>query len=97
MNKTKNILIELLLVFFILANVLVFSTAYGYYGSNTLFVIRVMPAERNLATQKIKAMGAEWAREEFNWQTLNPRRGRFDLANADQAVATYKRRVIFKM
>ena len=55
-KKTKNILIELLLVFFILANVLVFSTAYGYYGSNTLYVIRVMPAERNLATQKIKAM-----------------------------------------
>lgn len=91
MKKTQSILIELLLVFFTLANLLIFSTAYGYYGSNTLFVIRVMPAERNLASQRIKAMGAEWAREEFNWQTLNPRRGRYDLANADQAVATYQR------
>ncbi|MFA6492654.1 MAG: endo-1,4-beta-xylanase [Patescibacteria group bacterium] len=90
-KKTKNILIELLLVFFLLSNLLIFSTAYGYYGSNTLFIIRVMPAQRNLASQKVKAMGAEWAREEFNWQTLNPRRGRYDLANADQAVATYRR------
>ena len=90
-KKSKNILIELLLVFFTLANLLVFSTAYGYYGSNTLFVIRVMPVQRNAAAQKIKTMGAEWAREEFNWQTLNPRRGRYDLANADQAVATYQR------
>jgi len=90
-KKTRSFLIELLLIFFTLANLAIFSTAYGYYGSNTLFVIRVMPAQRNLATQKIKAMGAEWAREEFNWQTLNPRRGRYDLANADQAVATYRR------
>lgn len=89
-KNTRNFLVELLLIFFTLANVLVFSTAYGYYGSNTLFVIRVMPAQRNLASQRIKAMGAEWAREEFNWQTLNPRRNRYDWANADQAVNTYR-------
>lgn len=88
--KGKNFLIELLLIFFALANIFVFSSAYGYYGSNTLFVIRVMPAQRNLASQRIKSMGAEWAREEFNWQTLNPRRNRYDWANADQAVRTYK-------
>ncbi|MEK7143177.1 MAG: endo-1,4-beta-xylanase [Patescibacteria group bacterium] len=90
-KKRKNILIELLLVFFALSNILIFSTAKGYYGSNTLYIIRVMPAQRNRATQQIKSMGAEWAREEFNWQTLNPRRGRYDWANADQAVMTYRR------
>ena len=89
-KKTKNILIELLLIFFTLANLLIFSIARGYYGTNTLFVIRVMPVQRNLAAQKIKTMGSEWAREEFNWQTLNPRRGRYDWANADQAIRTYQ-------
>ncbi|KKQ74410.1 MAG: Glycosyl hydrolase 53 protein [Berkelbacteria bacterium GW2011_GWB1_38_5] len=90
-NKAKNILIELLLVFFALSNFLIFATAKGYYGANTLYVVRVMPAQRNTATQRLKSMGGEWAREEFNWQTLNPRRGRYDLANADQAVSTYRR------
>ena len=90
-KKTRNFLIELLLVFFLVANLAIFSTAKGQYGSNTLFVIRGIQGLRNLGTQRIKAMGGEWVREEFNWQTLNPRRGRWDLANADHAVSIYRR------
>ena len=33
-KRTKNILVELLLAFFVLSNLLVFSTAYGFYGVN---------------------------------------------------------------
>jgi len=60
------------------------------YGVNTLFVIRGIQGLRSSGTQKIKNTGATWVREEFNWQTLNPRRGRWDLANADHAVSIYR-------
>ena len=90
-RRARNLLLELLLVFFLIANLAVFTTAKGQYGSNTLFVIRGIQSLRNLGTQRIRSMGGEWVREEFNWQTLNPRRGRWDLANADHAVATYRR------
>jgi len=60
------------------------------YGVNTLFVIRGIQYLRSAGTQKIKNTGATWVREEFNWQTLNPRRGRWDLANADHAVSIYR-------
>lgn len=60
------------------------------YGVNTLFVIRGIQYLRSSGTQKIKNTGATWVREEFNWQTLNPRRGRWDLANADHAVSIYR-------
>ncbi len=89
-KKTRNVLIELLLIFFALANLSIFSVAKGYYGANSLYIIRVMPAQRYIASQRLKDMGAEWAREEFNWQTLNPARGRYDLANADQAIRAYQ-------
>lgn len=90
-RKARNFLIELLLVFFLVANLAIFTTASGQYGSNTLFVIRGIQTLRNLGTQRIKSMGGEWVREEFNWQTLNPRRGGWDLANADHAVSVYRR------
>jgi len=90
-KKARNLLLELLLVFFFIANVGVWSTAQGYYGSNTLFVIRGIQGLRNAGTARIRSMGGEWVREEFNWQTLNPRRGRWDLANADHAVNIYRR------
>ncbi len=90
-KKARNLLLELLLVFFFIANVGVWSTAQGYYGSNTLFVIRGIQNLRQAGTSRIKSMGGEWVREEFNWQTLNPRRGRYDIANADHAVSIYRR------
>lgn len=61
------------------------------YGVNTLFVIRGIQNLRNSGTQKIAAAGGTWVREEFNWQTLNPGRNRWDLANADHAVSVYRR------
>ncbi|MCL5407034.1 MAG: hypothetical protein M1429_00855 [Patescibacteria group bacterium] len=90
-KKTQNVLIELLLVFFMLANLLVFSTAYGFYGVNNLSITRIMPAQRNLADQRMKAAGIGWAREEFNWGLIEPRNNRWSWANPDQAMATHRR------
>ncbi|HLB95343.1 MAG TPA: glycosyl hydrolase [Patescibacteria group bacterium] len=90
-KKSKNFLIELLLVFFILANFLVFSTAYGFYGTNNLSITRIMPAQRNLADQRMKAAGISWAREEFHWGLIEPRNNRWRWANPDQAMATHRR------
>lgn len=89
--KTKNHLIELLLVFFTLANMFVFSTAYGYYGANNLSITRIMPAQRNLADQKMRAAGMGWAREEFNWSLIEPRNNHWSWANPDQAMGTHRR------
>lgn len=90
-KKTKNILLELLLIFFTLSNLLVFSTAYGFYGTNNLSITRIMPAQRNLADQRMKAAGIGWAREEFHWGLIQPRRNRWTWANPDQAMATHRR------
>lgn len=90
-KKTKNYLIELLLFFFVLANLTVYSSAYGFYGVNNLSITRIMPAQRNLADQRLKSAGINWAREEFNWSLIQPRRNRWSWANPDQAMATHRR------
>lgn len=90
-KRTQNFLIELLLVFFALSNLLVFTTAYGFYGVNNLSITRIMPAQRNLADQRMKSAGITWAREEFNWALINPRRNRYSWANPDQAMSTHRR------
>lgn len=90
-KKTQNYLIELLLVFFALANFSIFSTTYGYYGANNLSITRIMPAQRNLADQRMRAAGMEWAREEFNWGLINPSRNKWYWANPDQAMGTHRR------
>lgn len=91
MTQKPRYLIELLLVFFTLANLLVFSVAYGYYGANNLSITRIMPRQRNLADQRMAAAGIGWAREEFNWGLIQPRRNRWNWANPDQAMATHRR------
>lgn len=90
-KKAQNVLIELLLVFFLLANLMVFSTAYGFYGVNNLSITRIMPAQRNLADQRMKAAGIGMAREEFNWGLIEPRNNRWSWANPDQAMAAHRR------
>ncbi len=88
--KKRSILAELLLIFFLLGEICIFANAKASFGNNTLFTTRVMPVYRSSATRLVKATGAEYGREEFNWEKINPKKGSYRWADPDHAISIYK-------